>query len=194
MIRKTKYGHGEPAWADYSAFDAARAKTFYCELFGWTAEDRNTIDGRPYTTLRKDGNVVCGLVLMSDSMKKKGIRPRWNTFVNVRDAAAVEHSTVQHGGRSIITTKQIATTWLNLLADPRGATFATWQTPEPYGADVIGEARSYWGSVLMTSDLDSSASFYGDVLAWSYEEHPGDLRSVREARQPSAYVRRVDEG
>ena len=54
----TSHRLGEPCWVDYFASDVPRARAFYEQLFGWTAEESRSGE---YVTFRRDGRAVAGL-------------------------------------------------------------------------------------------------------------------------------------
>ena len=53
MALITSYPQGAPSWADLATSDAAAAKKFYTELFGWTAEDNPAGPNMIYTIAKK---------------------------------------------------------------------------------------------------------------------------------------------
>lgn len=57
----TAYEPGRPCWVDLATSDPAAGRSFYGEMFGWTAE----VDSRPeaggYAQFFHDGHAVAGI-------------------------------------------------------------------------------------------------------------------------------------
>lgn len=59
-------------WADTFTSDEAKARHFYCELFGWQAYDRTEDMGAHYTQFFLDGQLVAGMSPMPPEMSAEG--------------------------------------------------------------------------------------------------------------------------
>ena len=89
---------GAPCWVDLMTSDPARARTFYSELFGWTAEDPAEEFGG-YFTFTKDGVQVAGCMPKPDEAVPDG----WSVYLATPDAektvaAAVDHDAETQDG------------------------------------------------------------------------------------------------
>jgi predicted enzyme related to lactoylglutathione lyase len=56
--------------------------------FGWETEANDTDNGFVYTTCSIDGDTVCGIFVMSEEMRARGVPPSWTSYVTVADADA----------------------------------------------------------------------------------------------------------
>jgi predicted enzyme related to lactoylglutathione lyase len=57
-----------------------------------------------------------------------------------------------------------------IVADPTGAVIGLWE-PKPQQGAQPESSRMFCWSELVTTDLDTSKSFYGSVFGWDAEEH-----------------------
>ena len=66
MANRESYAPGTPSWVDLATSDQAAAKSFYGELFGWTAVDNPMGPGPEdvYTRLQIEGADVAALYRM----------------------------------------------------------------------------------------------------------------------------------
>src|SRR6187397_1988554 len=76
---------GAPCWVDLMSSDPAVSTAFYGDVFGWTADEPNP-DFGGYTTFRKDGEIVAGL--MQSSPEMGGPPNVWSAYLAVADTAA----------------------------------------------------------------------------------------------------------
>jgi uncharacterized protein len=119
---------GEPntlTWTEVMASDLDKAKTFYTELFGWSAEPFGE-DGS-YVVYKKDDQYVCG------SMLPPGPMPSfWLIYFaveNADDAVAKARelgATIQREATPIPTVGRFA-----LITDPQGAGFGVLEPAPP---------------------------------------------------------------
>ena len=73
---------GAPCWVDLMTSDAERSKSFYGQLFGWTAEDPNEEFGG-YFNFTKDGIRVAGC-MTSDA--ESPVTDIWSVYLATDDA------------------------------------------------------------------------------------------------------------
>ncbi len=62
MGKRERYEPGTFCWVDLSTSDAAGAKVFYGELFGWEFEDSEIPGGGAYTMCHVQGDAVAAIV------------------------------------------------------------------------------------------------------------------------------------
>ena len=88
MGKRESYAPGTFSWVDLGTTDAEAAKAFYCELFGWEADDMLAGEGMSYTMLRVGDDYVGGLYEMDAGQPEAGVLPFWLSHVTVEDADA----------------------------------------------------------------------------------------------------------
>lgn len=77
MGERTSHAPGTFSWTDLATTDAAGAKAFYGELFGWELEDLPVPDAPPYTMARIGGKAVCALY---ERAAKQPGPPAWLSY------------------------------------------------------------------------------------------------------------------
>lgn len=73
---------GAPCWVDLMTSDTERSRTFYCQLFGWTAEDPAEEFGG-YFNFTKDGVRVAGCM---SSQPGSEVPDVWSVYLATDDA------------------------------------------------------------------------------------------------------------
>ncbi len=153
---------GAPCWVDLMTSDPARARTFYSELFGWTAEDPAEEFGG-YFTFTKDGVQVAGCMPEQDEAVPNG----WSVYLATPDAEKTVAAAVDHGGQVIV--PAMAVEELGVMAvvtDAAGAAIGMWQPGLHRGFGVLAEPGAPGWFELHTRDYAAAVGFYRDVFGW----------------------------
>ena len=171
MGERTSYAPGTFCWTDMGTTDAAAAKSFYTELFGWTYTEIG--EGSSYTMLAKDGKNVCALYEQTADRLQAGWTPNWLQYVTVEDIAASASKASDLGGEVIVDpfdVEQEGTT--AIVVDPTGGTFALWQPKNHFGAQLVNDIGSMTWNELNTTDVPTALDFYTKLFGWTAED-PG---------------------
>lgn len=166
----TSHRPGSFCWIELSTPDAASAKTFYTQLFGWTTHDIPLGDGTVYTMLQKDGKDVGALYETKEAPRA------WLSYVSVAnvDASLAKAkelgATVLGGPMDVSDAGRMA-----VFADPQGAALALWQAGRQPGAGVVREPNALCWNELATTDDDAARAFYSALFGWRM-----DLRNFGE--------------
>ncbi|MEQ1788466.1 MAG: VOC family protein [Acidimicrobiales bacterium] len=153
---------GAPCWVDLMSSDTARSTAFYSELFGWTADEPNPEFGG-YTTFRKDGEQVAGLMAAAE----EGMPDVWSVYLAVADAAATVAAASAHGAQVYVDAMAVGDLGtMAVVADPGGAAIGMWQPGEHKGG-LVAEAGAPCHFELHTRDYDASVAFYEAVFGWA---------------------------
>lgn len=118
-------------WSELLVRDAARARSFYSAVVGWTprvvALDDPSRPPRPgeaeYTVFTSDGREAAGAMLTDDA-GFAGASPAWLTYIQVADVDASASSAAQNGGKLLhgpFTQEGVGQ--LAVVEDPDGAHF-----------------------------------------------------------------------
>lgn len=91
VLTSTK--HGVVWWTELNTNDPEAARTFYCEVIGWTAVEvaMNELGRSPspgeatYTTLMNGETPVCGIFDLRSLEGMENVPPHWLTFISVAD-------------------------------------------------------------------------------------------------------------
>ena len=165
------YDEGVPSWVDLGTSDIAAGAAFYAGLFGWDVpEGPPDAGGYRIATLR--GRPVAGI----GGQQNPG-PPYWTTYVNTSDAEAAADRVGSSGGTVIVPPFDVLDAGrMAVFLDPAGAAFSVWQPGNHHGAGIVNEPGSLSWNELVTTDIDGSKEFYGEVFGWrgeTYGEGPG---------------------
>ena len=156
--------HGAPCWLDLLTADEARARTFYTELFGWTAGEASPEFGG-YFMFFKDGVPVAGAMPKMPGME--AMPDMWGSYLAVADARRSVQQAVAAGAQTRVEPMDVADLGTSaVIADPGGAQIGLWQANSFAGLSGAGGAGTPDWFELLTRDYDASVDFYRDVLGW----------------------------
>lgn len=171
MTHVTSSPPGSFCWVELMTSDAAAARSFYTQLFGWTVNEISMGEMGTYFIFQKNGADAAAMYQATPDMA--GVPPFWMSYISVDDAdAATEKAkslgaTVHNGPMDVPGQGR-----MTVLADPQGAAFAVWQ---PKGKDGIGirdEAGTLCWNELQVRDLDAAKKFYPALFPWRMKESP----------------------
>lgn len=166
MGERTSHPPGTFSWADLGTDDAAGAKSFYGELFGWQLEDTPVPDAPPYTMASLGGKAVCALY----QRRQQHGPPAWLSYVTVEDADATAMRAGELGATVISEPFDVMQAGrMAVLADPTGAVFGLWEAGERIGAELVNDADTMTLNQLNTTDPDAAQEFYGELFDWRTE-------------------------
>jgi len=161
MAQTTTYVPGTFCWVDLSTPDAAAAKNFYTQLFGWTADDMPAGPDMIYTMLLKDGKEAAAL---SESKERP---PFWQSYVSVGSVDDVAAKVEGLGGKVVMAPFDVLDVGrMAVLQDPTGATFNLWEARKHHGAGIVNVPGSFVWNELMTTDTAAASQFYKGLLGW----------------------------
>ncbi len=169
MPIRDEYEPGRPCWVDLATPDPAAARSFYGELFGWSAD----IDPRPeaggYAQFTHDGHAVAGV----GPIFAEGMPTSWTTYIATADADATAAAITANGG----TVHQLPFDVLDagrmaVFSGPDGAIAGLWQARQHNGAAFVTEPGGWSWSQLLTRDKEAAVAFYGAVFDWRLSDDP----------------------
>jgi predicted enzyme related to lactoylglutathione lyase len=114
--------HGDFCWTELNTRDAAAAKPFYAELFGWNFKESS--DGMPYTEFGPTAEQpVGGIFQLPDEMAN--VPPFWMSYVAVDDVDASAAKVEALGGKIFKEPTEIPGVGrFCIITDPSGAVIA----------------------------------------------------------------------
>ena len=167
-------------WTELSTTDAEKAEKFYARLFGWERTPPqlwlNPGKALDYTIMCLHGAFVGGLHPMSGAQRRQGARPRWLSYVKVRDAAASAERARGLGASLLVGPLDVFDLGrLSILRDPSGAFFGTWQSIG-LDRDFQGQASPGFASWFehVSEDVPRAARFYVELFGWSQRSTGAD--------------------
>ena len=131
MARFSKYAPGTFSWVDLMARDAATARGFYTELFGWDVVEKADAQGGIYTEFHLRGVPVAGMGEMNAEMQASGMPPVWNSYVAVDDCDASLQRATELGGQIIVPGTDIEPGRFGIVADSQGAVLTLMKVDAP---------------------------------------------------------------
>lgn len=169
----TAYEHGQFSWIDLMSPDPDSSKAFYAGLFGWSAEDRPTDAGVPYTIFKLGDDELCGMGPLPPDLQQQGVPPAWNSYINVDDLKGTLTRVETLGGKVYMPTMKVMEAgWMTGIMDPTGGRVFLWQKNEHIGATRVNEPGCFCWNELATRDIERAREFYGKLLGWDFDVNP----------------------
>lgn len=160
---------GSFCWFECGSTDAAAAKSFYTQLFGWNAVDVPMAGdgGGHYTLLKVGDDDMAGLYQMFGP-HFEGVPSNWATYVKV-DSADESADRAKSLGATIISPPMDipGVGRIAFLQDPTGARIGLYQAGEHPGCAQPGSVQGAMGwSELATRDTEKAKAFYTELFHW----------------------------
>src|ERR1039457_7026280 len=122
MAKIESYAPGSFCWAELATTDAAAAKQFYGEMFGWTAVDMPMPEG-VYTLLQSGGNDAAAVYTPGP-----GVPVHWGVYFSVASADESAAQIEPCGGKLIAGPFDAHDAGRMAIGqDPQGAVFSLWR-------------------------------------------------------------------
>lgn len=164
--RNTPFAAGTPCWVDLLSSDMDKARQFYGDVLGWTAEESGTEFGG-YVTFYSDGHRVAGMVA---NRAETGFPDFWNTYLSTDDVDATVEAAVKAGAGVVAPAMAVADLGsMAILSDPAGATVGLWQPRSHTGFEKYNEPGGVAWDELHSKDFEASKRFYAEVFGWQFE-------------------------
>jgi hypothetical protein len=149
---------GAPCWIDLMTSDVERSRTFYGELFGWTAAEPNDQFGGYFMFLNNDIPVAGGMGSSTDV---------WSVYLSSDDVAKTAEKATALGATLICAPMPVADLGtMIVIGDPTGGTIGSWQAGTFQGLSTIAESGYPGWFELHTRDYAGALSFYREVFGW----------------------------
>jgi len=118
---------GAFCWLDLAASDAAVAKQFYAQAFGWDFSDQRANGGR-FTRCRVGGQDVGSLYQLKRAQLEHGVPSHWTPYIRVEHVDAAAHRIATLGGRLVVAPFSVeGTARIALIEDAVGALVGLWE-------------------------------------------------------------------
>jgi len=117
-------------WVDLAARDAAAARNFYADVFGWSAHDQ-AANGGVFTRLRAGDADVGSLYQLRAAQIDAGTPSHWTPYAAVDDINAATRRVLAAGGRVVVQPFDVdGMARIALVIDTVGALLGLWQPLE----------------------------------------------------------------
>jgi predicted enzyme related to lactoylglutathione lyase len=167
MAKIESYSPGSFCWAELATTDAADAKRFYGDMFGWSALDHPMPNG-VYTMFQLEGDDI-GAVYQAPA----GVPTNWGVYFAVADVNASAGQITALGGKIAMGPMDIGSGIMVVAEDPQGAHFSLWQAKRHIGATYAGALGKIVWPELNTADPAGAIAFYGALLGWKTKPETG---------------------
>lgn len=168
---------GKMIWADLFTEETTTCRTFYTELFGWTAETLGS--GKDaYTLFRQDGRPVAGMVYRSAS-KEATAKGVWLPYFSVEDLTGTLETVRKNGGRIEVKAHAFPNRGEQaIVRDNQEALFGLMRTAHGDPGDYLAEYGEWIWAQLWVRDPDQSLLFYEAVLGFTEMEGDPDDENI----------------
>ncbi|MGH9126779.1 MAG: VOC family protein [Acidimicrobiales bacterium] len=158
---------GAPCWIDLMTSDTERARSFYSQLLGWTAEQPSEEFGG-YFMFTKDGQPMGG-AMPSHGSRMDGANV-WSIYLCTDDARKTAEVAGSAGGQVIVPPMEVGDMGtMAVVTDPAGAAIGMWQPGTFHGFTTYSENQTPSWFELHTKGYDAALGFYRDVFHWNTE-------------------------
>lgn len=131
---------GSLCWNELATRDAAAAKVFYPEVFGWGMQTSPMGEGMEYTEWQLDGKDVGGLMQMDDKNFPPEVPPHWAVYFATADCQASVDKVGMLGGSVVVPPTPIPVGVFAVCQDPQGGFFSLVQLKEEAARDAGSKA------------------------------------------------------
>jgi predicted enzyme related to lactoylglutathione lyase len=157
-----------PAWVDLASADAAAARDFYAQLFGWTVEVNPDPQYGGYaiaTTAAKDAAGI------GPKMDPNGPTV-WNLYIGTDDIDALAERVSAAGGAVLMAPFAVGDQGrMAVFQDPAGAVISAWQGTRMGGFQTDG-ANAFGWAELNARGIERDLPFYSAVFGWTTKTSP----------------------
>lgn len=130
---------GAPCWIDLMTSDVDRARAFYSNLFGWTADEPSPEFGGYFMFLMDDvpvAGAMCG-------PPERAVHDVWSIYLASDGAQKTAETAAAHGGRPPEASMQVADLGTQAIIEaPDGARVGVWQPDTFHGLSALGEPNT----------------------------------------------------
>ena len=171
MTNRASAPIGAPCWVDLWTSDVEGSRRFYCELFGWEAQQPSPDHGGYFMFTRQDVPVAGAMGDMGEMRADN----TWKPFFATDD---IERTLKVAGGHGA-TVRAPATAIEDLgsqavIGDPSGAVIGIWQPGSFPGFTVINEPGAVLFVAIDVHNYQAQTTFYRHVFGWEPAEEEVD--------------------
>jgi predicted enzyme related to lactoylglutathione lyase len=160
---------GKFVWNDLLTSDAATARDFYGQLFGWTF----TQQGR-YTVIRNNDRNIGGIVQLKGDPDNPSAA-RWLSLLSVADVDQAAALVKTEGGAVHIEPTEVPNRGrVALVSDPQGAKLVLLQARDGDPEDEEPAIGSWLWHELWSNNAEASLTFYQKLAGYDYENYEGE--------------------
>ena len=157
---------GKFVWADLVTDDAAAARRFYEQLFGWSFRE---VGGYSIAFNRER---PVGGIFQRPRPKDRAAEPRWFGYISVTDVEGAGREVSKRGGRVLAPPREVPERGEQaVFADAEGAVFGVVASSFGDPEDFLAEAGDWIWIQLLSRDARKAAEFYRGVAGYEVVEN-----------------------
>ena len=165
---------GTPIWYELQTADPDASKKFYDHVIGWTVDAKPMSPEMDYRGIATSGgDMVGGVMRLTDDMKANGAKPTWLFYIGVDDVDASVAKVKANGGAVHLPPWDIPGVGrISMVSDPQGIPFYVMRGASDQNStafDRMGMGKCNWNE-LITSDQAAGNKFYADTFGWTYPD------------------------
>ena len=170
-----KHSPGNFCWVELATTDQSAAESFYCKIFGWSANNIPMGPDGVYTIFQLEGRHAAAACTIRPEQLQQGVPPHWGLYIAVQSADASAARAAELGGTVLAPPFDVGDAGrMAILQDPTGAAFSIWQANINPGIGISGAHGTFCWCDLNTPDQARAGQFYSDLFGWSMMKEDED--------------------
>lgn len=117
---------GGMCWNELKTNDAAKAKQFYTDLFGWGSQSMDMGNGQEYTIVKVGERSNGGIIPMTGMPGMEGVPAHWSVYFGIDDVDKGVERAEALGGKLLYPPMDVPMGRFAAVADPQGTPFSIW--------------------------------------------------------------------
>lgn len=185
--RDTIANQGRFGWYDLMTTDPEVARSFYGELFGWSAQVQDLGEAGSYTLWSGSQGPIGGMVQLEADVT---LSSHWMSYIEVADLEHAMRESVAHGGticQSPVRIEGIG--HFAIVTDPDGTAVSLLQRNNNAAPRTVfsgAEGHVCWAE-LITDNVEAMRTFYSRVVGWTFHtQDMGDAGTYHVAQRGEA--------
>jgi uncharacterized protein len=170
MPTVTSHAPGSFCWIELATSDAAAARSFYTELFGWSVREDTMGEAGTYYLFQKSGRDVGAMYQPAPGT----MPPNWMSYIAVAGADAAAQQAATLGGTVVMGPFDVGDLGrMAVLTDPQGGSFSIWEARKNPGVGMRDEVGTLCWNELQVREPVVARTFYAPLFGWRLKESPG---------------------
>jgi predicted enzyme related to lactoylglutathione lyase len=163
-MSEKKFTPGRVVWRELMTTDAAKARAFHGELFGWKFETIQMGPDMNYDMAKVGEQLVCGLWQTEPGNPGPS---QWMSYVSVQDVDAAAKAAVDNGGKVVHGPGDIPNIGrFAVVTDFAGAVINPFKSLDGDPEPAMPKTGEFCWETLSTTDMDRAEDFYAKVFGW----------------------------
>ena len=170
-----KHTPGSFCWVELATTNQPAAESFYCKIFGWSADNIPIGPSEVYTIYQLEGRHAAAACTLRPEQRQHGVPPHWGVYVAVQGADACAARAAELGGTVLAGPFDVGDAGrMAVVQDPAGAAFSIWQAGVNPGIGIAGAHGTLCWCDLNTPDQARAGEFYSALFGWEIMKEDED--------------------